>query len=88
LYYLPFVLIIALGILQVYFSNSLSCEGRSLKDLENKIEAISEENDLLKGEIVSYGGLSSLKEKAEELGYIEKPRVVNLTGEMPVALNP
>jgi len=82
------ILIVALGMLQIYLANTLATKGRQLTEQEKKIAEIEKDNQELRTEIASLGKISELPSVAQEKGFLENPKVVNLTGKIPVALNP
>ena len=86
LYYCPFVLVVILGILQIYLSNKLATRGKASQELEEKIVQLEIENQKLKSGIAKQGGLNELTLQALKKGFIKNPAVVNFSSKIPVAL--
>ena len=87
-YFLIIFFNVALGILQVYFSNKLATLGRKLSFYEKETVAFEEENKRLKSEIASFGGLNQVILIASEKGFVKNPEIINLTSKVSVALSP
>jgi len=85
-YFLIIFLIVALGVLQIYFSNKLATLGKKLSLYENEINLIEEGNERLKNETASFGGLNQLTLIASDKGFVKNPPIVNLSSKVPVAL--
>lgn len=81
------VLVVLLSLVQILLSNRIATEGRHLKDLEEEMVKVQEDNSQLELEIVSNGRLHQLAEKAKSLGFIKNPPIINLTSQVPVALS-
>ena len=86
LYYFPFVLVVFLGIAQIYLSNRLATWGRQLNQLEQEITQREEDNREFKSEIASLGCLTKLTDAAQKKGFVKDPPVLNLSSKIPVAL--
>jgi len=87
LYYCPFVLVVVLGILQVYFSNKLATRGKISQEFEEKIIQLEKENQQIRSEVARQGGLNELTLQATKKGFIKNPAIVNFSSKIPVALH-
>jgi hypothetical protein len=81
-----FIIIIALALVKVIFSNLLSSTGVSLSQCDEQIRDYSSENSLLSKEIMRYSSLAYLSAKATNLGFQKPSLVVNFTSQYPIAL--
>ena len=81
---LIFVLIL-LGIFQVIVSNQLANAGEKLTQIEEEIKILEEKNEWFKREIAISSSLTTIAEKAEEMGFLRVENFLYLTDE-PFAL--
>ena len=81
---LIFVLIL-LGVFQVIVSNQLANAGEKLTQIEEEIKILEEKNEGLKKEIAVSSSLTTIAEKAEEIGFLRSENFLYLTDE-PFAL--
>lgn len=86
IYFILALLIIVLVLLQLFLSNRLTMEGKRLEKTQSEISRFREENNYLKSQTASLGGLSELTLKAKEKGFIKNPPIVNLTSKVPIAV--
>lgn len=82
------VLVVLLSLVQIFLSNRIATWGKHLKDTEEEIVRVQEDNFRLELEIVSNGRLHQLAQEAKALGFIKNPPIINLTSQVPVALKP
>ena len=80
------ILVTLLSLVQILLSNRMATWGKRLKDLEEEVAKVQDENSKLELAIVSNGRLYQLAEEAKSLGFVESPPVINLTSQVPVAL--
>lgn len=80
-----FIVIIALALIKVIFSNLLSSTGVTLAQCDEQIKNYSSQNSLLSKEIMHYSSLAYLSTKATDLGFQKPSLVVNFTSQYPIA---
>ena len=81
---LDFILLITLVFLisiQVYTSNKLATCGAQIAQLDAKAQALEEENRKFIATDIEALSLNALKQKAEELGFVEAETVLNFSTE-------
>jgi len=81
------LLVIFLGLVQVYLSQRLASAGKAVADLEKEAAEISLENEKLLENLNNQGSLAVVFEKAQSLGFRPANEVLYFTSEVPVALN-
>lgn len=87
--FLPIILsslIICLLILQVIVSNRLTTNGGKIKQTENEITQLQENNARLSQTIASSSALLVIKKRAAEQGFTKPIQVVYLSKDQPIAL--
>lgn len=57
---------------QLVFANNLAVDGQKLSEIEDQIAKLEEDNTTLRAEIAKESSLSTLSQRAEEMGF-EKP---------------
>ena len=77
--------LLLLGTFQVIVSNQLANAGEKLTQIEKEIKTLEEENEELKREIAISSSLTTIAEKAEEMGFLRMENFLYLTDE-PFAL--
>jgi cell division protein FtsL len=80
------ILLLGLGVGQIYMSNRLAGWGRELSQIEQQAEQLRKENKRLRTKLITKGKLSELEEIAEEQGFKEAENIVHMKPEFPVAL--
>ena len=78
--------IFALALVQLTISHHLASDGQRVKELEQLVTQIEDENQRLEEDISSIGSLSAVSKKAEALGLIKTQAVLNVSPQVPVAL--
>jgi len=78
-------LVILLALIEIWASHRLSTNGEKLARLEESIRQQEIHNKLLKEEVLKIGSLSTLADKASQLGFTPVTHVLNLTSQLPVA---
>ncbi len=74
-------------VVQVIVSNRLATSGSTIDKVESEIGVVTQANQSLEEKIASYSALSTLKAKAEALGFIKPVAPQYLSPELPVALD-
>ena len=80
-----FIIIVALALVKVIFSNLLSSSGITLAQCDKQIRDYSSQNTLLTKEIMHYSSLAYISDKATNLGFLKPSLVVNFTSQYPIA---
>ena len=83
---LVIVMAIILSLVQIVISHHLSTSGEKVRQLEDRITFLEQENRLLNGEISTVGSLSSISTKASELGLVRTSQIQHFAPQIPVAL--
>lgn len=78
-------IIIALSILQVVISNSLSTTGLELGRLDDDVRQYKKENMLLKEELLVLTALTQISSSAAELGFVDKSAEIYIKTPLPLA---
>lgn len=78
------VLLVVLVIAQVAVSVAYSNFGGTIRDLEERAQAVSLDNQRLGAEVAKFESLSTIASMAGELGF-QSPQVLYLTPQAPVA---
>jgi cell division protein FtsL len=86
LIFLTGIIIALLFVLQIINFNRYATWGEKLKTLENQERILKIENERLEKEITEASSLSSVKKRAESLGFRKASSYLYLTSEIPVAL--
>lgn len=80
--YIPvvFLLIATIGLelLSINLSGKLASDGVRVKQLQNNIANLDEENHILNSKVLSQTSFESISEKAILLGFIEEPTYISL----------
>ena len=79
-------IIIGLSAAQLVISHRLATAGGKMRQLEEKISRIENDNKRLSEEINQMGSLSLISKTAQELGLVKAKSVLHLTPQIPVAL--
>lgn len=79
------ILIGSTAILAVFLTIFISASGAELTHLEKKEQTLIIENRILLSQSLKSSSLSSLEEKAQELGFISPEKIVYLKAKEPVA---
>lgn len=77
---------IILSLVQIVISHHLSTSGEKVRQLEDRITFLEQENRILNGEIGAVGSLSSISSKASELGLVRTSQIQHFAPQIPVAL--
>ena len=75
------LILIILGIFQIFVSNQLATAGERLSKTDEEIKALEEENEFLKKEIATCSSLTTIAKKAEEAGFLRVENFLYLTEE-------
>jgi len=67
------ILVISLFFVQLVFANSLATDGEKLAQIEQEIDKLQEENTTLKVKIAQESSLTTLSQKAKNIGF-QKPQ--------------
>lgn len=81
------LMVFVLTLAQVIFSNSFTTSGYDLHSTEKETKEIEEENKKLEIQIASFGSMEILKEKAEEMKFVDTSDIVSLSVQKEVALS-
>ena len=71
--------------MQLFLLNSLATAGSHLTDTEAKIDQIAKENDILESQITSASSMTTIFNKAQEIGLSQNPTTLSLVAPLPVA---
>lgn len=74
------ILLTSLVVANIYFSSSFATSGQKLKQLEQEIDAIEEQNQDLKRNILQKSSLHVLESKAEQLGFTKPNQYITVEG--------
>lgn len=88
LYFIIFSIVSILTITELFLSNRLMVEGKKIEAIQQEITAIDEENNSLKNQIASLGGLNRLSQAPAAKGFIKAETVLNLSNKATVAVRP
>lgn len=84
--WLSLVLVLSLSLTKLILVNRSATWGLQLEEIKQEATAIKAENDNLKLRLSQQGGgLDQLKTKAKEMGFVDKPQYLYLTGGESVA---
>ena len=79
-------LVLVLSLTKLILVNRSSTWGRQLEQIKQETEQVKAENDRLKLELNrQIGSLDKAQEKAKELGFVDKPQYLYLSGGESVA---
>lgn len=78
--------IATLLICNVVVANTAVDESVTVKTVSAEIEALTQQNILLKQQIASTGSLTAIASRIEALGFVETPKVMAITVNNTVAL--
>ena len=79
-------LVLVLSLTKLVLVNRSATWGRQLEEIKQETQAVKAESDRLKLELNrQIGGLDQLQTKAKELGYVDKPQYLYLSGGESVA---
>lgn len=78
--------VLTLSLVQIVISHHLSTSGEKVRQMEDRITFLEQENRILNGEISTVGSLSSISVKASELGLVRTSQIQHFTPQIPVAL--
>jgi len=71
--------------IQVYFTIYVSALGADLQTLEKKEAQVSEENKILRSQLIESTSLAKVSEKSEDMGFAKSKETVFLSGDDFVA---
>jgi len=74
-------ILVFLAVFQMVVANQLVTAGGKLGQIDEKIKRLEEENELLKKEIAIFSSLSTIAEKAKEIGFLKAENFLYLTEE-------
>jgi cell division protein FtsL len=86
LIYLIVTLVLLLAGLQLVMAHCLATTGDQMRQLEDKASLIEKQNQLLSEEINKMGSLNRIATEAGKLGLVKANNFLNLTPQIPVAL--
>jgi len=86
LIYLIVTLVLLLAGMQLVMAHCLATTGEQMRQLEDKASLIQKENQLLSEEINKMGSLNRIASEAGKLGLVKANNFLNLTPQVPVAL--
>jgi len=86
LIYLIVTLVLLLASLQLVMAHCLATTGEQMRQLEDKASLIGKQNQLLTEEINKMGSLNQIASEAGKLGLVKANNFLNLTPQVPVAL--
>ncbi len=86
LIYLIVALVLLLAGLQLVMAHCLATTGDQMRQLEDKASLIEKQNQLLTEEINKMGSLNRVASEAGNLGLVKANNFLNLTPQVPVAL--
>jgi cell division protein FtsL len=86
LIYLIMALVLFLAGLQLVMAHCLATTGDQMRQLEEKADLIKKKNQLLTEEINKMGSLNRVASEAGKLGLVKANNFLNLTPQVPVAL--
>lgn len=81
-----FLIIVALAVIQVAVTNSLSTKGLILESLRKEAASYKEENAFLKTEVASASSITRIAELARESGFVKDSSPLVLTQAQSFAL--
>ncbi len=79
-------LVLILSLVQLAISYWLATTGEKLHQLEERATLLEQENKILSEEINRMGSLSRVNQEAQSLGLVKVKKVLNLTSQVPFAL--
>lgn len=82
---LLFVVIVALVVTNVTYANRGVDESIVVADLSREIAVMQNQNTILKAQVAQAGAIGNLSTKLAEAGFVESPKVVNLSSTSSVA---
>lgn len=86
LIFLIVTLVLLLAGMQLVMAHCLATTGEQMRQLEDKANLIGKENQLLSEEINKMGSLNQIASEAGKLGLVKANNFLNLTPQIPVAL--
>lgn len=86
LFGLVFILIFALLLVNLVFSNRMSTSGEEIEAVQMEIEKQQAENKALELEVTQLSSISGLLKRAENMGFVSSSQVLYLKGQLPVAM--
>jgi len=81
---LPLIAVI-LSVASIVAHNFLATSGQDLKSLQSQAQVLAEQNISLRQHIADSSSLTTLKYRAEALGFISPDRVVFINSSLPLA---
>lgn len=81
------LIVFLLGAAQLYLSGCVSALSRQMGQEEERIEKLTEENQILGEKIAQESSLFLIEQKAEKLGFSSDTRLVDYSQEKPMAYN-
>ncbi|MBI3379886.1 hypothetical protein HY029_03980 [Candidatus Gottesmanbacteria bacterium] len=85
--YLILIFIVILVVLQVFIVNKHSTMGDQLTLVNNKIMKIEGENNQISEQIASLSAMTTITEKAKQIGLVSSSQVISLARSLPLAAN-
>ena len=82
------IVMVSLLVGEIILSNHLATDGKSLEQLEQKIEVLVAENKRLRTQKAEVVSLSELAVAAVEAGFVEDPSILSFPTDQTVALKP
>jgi len=77
--------IVALSVVKTFISNNVATSGVKLVEMEQEISKLKTENALISQRLYKESSLTSVFEKAEEIGFVKKPTAYALSSQIPIA---
>ena len=81
-------IVIALSVVQVAVSNSLSTTGITLSYIEQEIKLYKKDNAFLREKFLVSGSLLQVASKAASLGFVEGKQQLVVGASLPIAIKP
>lgn len=80
------LIIIALSVTRVVFSNGMSTSGVALDQIQTEISVYKIQNTILKEKLLSMTSLDYIASKASVLGFVESKTNISLNRSIPLAI--
>lgn len=80
------LIIIALSVTRVVFSNGMSTSGVALDQIQTEISVYKIQNTILKEKLLSMTSLDYIASKASVLGFVESKTNISLDKSIPLAI--
>ena len=81
------VTIVALLLIEITLSNQIATKGTALLLIENNTDVLKNQNLIIQQQVLQASALTTIDQKAKELGYVADNTPVYITAPLPLALN-